>query len=210
MSTKKEIIEKEHDDFTESDIKKAYRPTRVSGWVSIIFSVIIIIGMIFASTFIDIKIGLLKCLPLLFIILIPALFYFSGLRYVCHGLDYEKSFETYKKRAKISIKIMLSIPVLLLIIFLFRILPPNNRVDELIIANAQIINYPYFDTMEENQKYYILVKYEDLKIECSEEVFKSTDPKAIDIKEYGYKVRYRWNLWFPNRCQLLSIKKIKV
>lgn len=180
------------------------------GWFSIVFSIIIIAGMIYESIFIDIKIGLLKALPLLLAILIPALFYFSGLRCVCDGLNYEKSFQTYKKKAKISMKIMLSTLAMILIIFLIRILPPDNRVDEMIIANAQIINYSYFDTVVEAQKYYILVPYENLKIECSEEVFKSTDPEAIDTKEYGYKIRYHWNLWFPNRCQLLSIEKIKV
>lgn len=210
MNTEKEIIEKECYDFTESDIKKAYRPARWCGWFFVVLSILIITGMIYESIFIDIEIGLLKGLPLLLVILIPALFYFSGLRFVCDGLNYENSFQTYKKRAKVSIKIMLSILAMILIIFLIRILPPDNRVDELIIANAQIINYPYFDTVEEAQKYYILVSYRNLKIECSEEVFKSTDPEAIDIKEYGYKIRYRWNLWFPNRCQLLSIEKIKV
>lgn len=210
MNAEKETIKKECYDFTEGDIKKAYRPVRGYGWGSIAFGIIIIIGMLFGSIFMDIKIGLLKGLPLLFVILVPALFYFSGLRFVCDDLNYEKSFKTYKKRAKISMKVMLSILVMILIIFLFRILPPDNRVDELIIANAQIINYPYFETKEEEQKYYILVPYQDLKIECSKDVFKSTDPKAIDINEYGYKIRYRWNLWFPNRCQLLSIEKIKV
>ncbi len=89
---KENKLEKELYEFPEKDIKRAYRPIRATGCFFMIISICIVIGMIAGSFLIDVSIGVFKALPLLLIMVVPALFYFSGLRSFCYGLDYEKRF----------------------------------------------------------------------------------------------------------------------
>jgi hypothetical protein len=179
--------------------RKFLRPTFLEGWMSIILSLLFFLYIVFIGLLLTDK-NIKNYISLIPVTVVSLLLYFYGLRNISKGRKASDKYYLYK--SKITIIFLLSAFFASICFISIKYIPENNRTNEVVIANAQIINCSNFNKEIIGGIYYIVVTNYNLRISCSKSIY-----DLINL-EYSYRIKYRWNFFSPKKCYLVSIKKI--
>ncbi len=182
---------------------KSFRLFLLEGWIFIISSILLFLYILFVGIMVN---NIKTFIYLIPIVSISILIYFYGLRNISKSKN--NSYTWYIQKTRMSAKLLL----LLLIVFAFVITvkyaDENSRTNEVIIANVQIINYSSFSKEEVDGNYYINLLNDNVRINCSKNVYISVDTKKT--VEYGYRIKYKRDFFSSQKYYLVDIKKIKL
>jgi hypothetical protein len=182
---------------------KLFRPFLLEGWMFIISSILLFLYILFVGIMVN-NIKTFICLiPLVFI---SILLYFCGLRDLSKSKD--NSYNYYIRKTRMSVK-LISLSLIVFVLFITaKYAPEDNRTNEVIIANAQIINYSSFKKEVVDENHYIVLINDNIRISCSKNVYDTINTEKT--VKYGYRIKYRWDFFSPQKYYLVDIKKIKI
>lgn len=180
-----------------------FRPFILEGWMSIISSILLSLYVLFIGIMVNSIKTFICLIPIAFIAL---LLFFYGLRNISKSRD--DSYNYYINKVRIIYKTVLLVSIFLLGFITIRYVPEDNRTNENIIANAQVINFSAFKKEISDGDYYIVLINDNVKINCSKDLYNTIDTEKTD--KYGYRIKYRWDFFFPHKYYLVDLKKINL
>lgn len=169
----------------------------------IISSILLFLYILFVGIMVNTIKTFISLIPVVFI---PILLYFYGLRNISKTKD--NSYNYYIHKARISVKLLLLALIVFVSFITVKYSIEDNRTNEVIIANAQIMNYSSFSKEEFDGNYYIVLINDNVRINCSKNEYIAVNTEKT--VKYGYRIKYSWDFFFPQKYYLVDIKKIKI